>query len=57
MRSFNGGLAPMAFGDRWGFINTSGEMVLQPTYDNAEFFVDAGAQQLDLLAFLALIDT
>ena len=43
---FSEGLAPVSVDDKWGFIDASGRMVIQPQYDDpapdpfAEFYLD-----------------
>jgi len=38
---FSEGLAAVKIGDKWGFINTGGELVIEPVYDFAANFEDS----------------
>ena len=37
---FKNGLCPVKINKKWGYMNTSGELVIQPQYDYAETFAD-----------------
>lgn len=41
--SFEEGVAPVRVGDKWGFINTKGEMIVKPQYDFANVFNEGKA--------------
>ena len=41
-RSFSNGVAAVKSGNKWGFINESGEMVIKPTFSDAKDFNDSG---------------
>ncbi len=38
---FSHGLLPMSEGDKWGFVNTKGEWVIEPAFDKAYSFSEA----------------
>ena len=43
-KAFGNGLAPVKVGERWGYIDLSGRMVIPAQYDEAlSFFADLGA--------------
>jgi len=37
---FREGLAPIQVGDLWGYMNSSGEVVIEPQFEEAYFFSD-----------------
>ena len=53
---FSEGLAAVKVKDRWGYINTDGEMVIPPRFFRATSFVD-GLALVDTGNFWSYIDT
>ena len=43
--SFAAGLAPAKVGDKWGYIDHSGSMVIAPQYEDASMFFGALAKK------------
>ncbi|HLU51729.1 MAG TPA: WG repeat-containing protein, partial [Flavobacteriaceae bacterium] len=41
-RAFENGLAPVFINEKWGYVNTSGEMTIPATYNDAEVFSKDG---------------
>ncbi|MBD0371962.1 MAG: WG repeat-containing protein [Pyrinomonadaceae bacterium] len=44
VKDFSEGLAPVLEGDKWGFIDKKGSMVIEPKFDGAEPFSDGMAR-------------